>query len=84
MNDQPTRRFVLQFNTNFGRVVRLNIPRSVSTKTSAATRANMEAIIDNGAVSVRGRGTPSTVNSAKVITTTRETLNTGGIGGDED
>jgi len=69
-----TSRFVIKFNSNIGRVLRLSIPRADMTMPAAAVQAAMEAIRNTDVVIVANSGTPVTINSAQRITTTRNTL----------
>ena len=70
----PTSRFVLKFDSNIGRVVRLSIPRALPSRSAAATTEAMEAIIETGAVLVTNSGIPRGINGAKVVTTERRTI----------
>ena len=67
-------RFVLKFNSDIGRVVRLSIPRACVDKTAAEVETYMDAIIDAGVVSVTERGIPESIKSAKRVRTEREVI----------
>jgi len=66
-----TNRFVLNFNSDIGRVIRIGIPRACTDKTAAETQANMEAIIANGIIIASNRGTPASIKNASRVETTR-------------
>jgi hypothetical protein len=73
-NNDVTNRFVLKFNSNIGRVVRISIPRACTEKIAANAQASMEAIIENGAVAQYNRGTPTSIKTAQLVTTERRTV----------
>ena len=65
-----TNRAILTFYTNAGSIVRLSIPRADLSKTAAAARASMEAMIDTEAV-ITSNGVPRTVRGAELVQTER-------------
>jgi len=64
---------VLTFYSNTGGKVQLTIPRADTTLTTARAQATMEAMIAGGII-LRGNGTPTSVHSAEIVTTTRSPL----------
>jgi uncharacterized protein YccT (UPF0319 family) len=71
---EPTNRFVLKFNSDIGRIVRLSIPRARTNKDATQTAASMQALIDGGVVATANRGNPASINGAKIVSTTRRTV----------
>lgn len=68
-----TNRAVLTFDSDTAKIVRLTIPRADFTKTAAATRAAMEAIINTGIVTTT-QGMPLSVLGAEHHSTQRTNL----------
>jgi hypothetical protein len=66
-----TNRFVLRFNSNIGRTVRISIPRANLNKPAADAQASMQAIIANGAVVTANNGIPVSIKSAETVSTAR-------------
>ena len=64
---------LLKFNSNFGEVVRLNIPRADMTLTQARAEATMTDMIDGGII-VTGNGSPISIRAAEIVTTIRGPL----------
>ncbi|MDR0272168.1 MAG: DUF2922 domain-containing protein [Clostridiales bacterium] len=67
-------RFVLTFNSNLGKIVRLSIPRANESKTTVNAETAMNAIIANGTVVKAGKGFPVSIDGAKVVTTERKAI----------
>ncbi|MCL2197645.1 MAG: DUF2922 domain-containing protein [Defluviitaleaceae bacterium] len=72
--DNATHRFVLIFNTDIGRRLRISIPRACMDKDAANAQVSMEAIIANGAVLSASSGIPKTIKTAKTVTTQRRVI----------
>lgn len=73
-NTNVSNRFVLLFNSNIGRSVRISIPRAYMDKDAAAVEANMDAIIANGAVLSGSSGAPASIKAAKTVATERRVI----------
>ncbi|MCL2456125.1 MAG: DUF2922 domain-containing protein [Defluviitaleaceae bacterium] len=67
-------RFILQFNSNLGKVIRISLPRACTVKNATEAQNSMNAIIANGMVSVSNKGTPASIKSVERVSTVRETL----------
>ncbi|MCL1842862.1 MAG: DUF2922 family protein [Defluviitaleaceae bacterium] len=70
-----THRFVIKFNSNLGKVLRIGIPRARMDKTASEIEESMTALIDNGMIVSANRGVAASINGAKTITTTRTPFN---------
>jgi len=66
--------FRLNFTTNHGGLMTLNIPRAREAATGAELSAAMAGIIDSGVVQ-SARGVPNGAYSAELVTTTRRDFN---------
>ena len=66
-----TNRFVLKFNSNLGKVLRISIPRACRNKTNDAIQVYMDSIIENGIVSITDKGTPTSIKAAQIVETER-------------
>ena len=64
---------VLSFNSDLGKIVRLNIPRADASLTEPRARAAMEDIIAGGII-VTTNGTPNAIHGAELVATHREPL----------
>lgn len=71
---EPTRHFVLQFNTDVGRVASFRIPRAIADKPRDNVEASMNAIMDNEAVAVGNSGVLTNIRGAQLVTTTRRVV----------
>jgi len=63
----------LVFNSNLGERVRLNIPRANSALTEPQVRQVMENMIASGVI-LTTNGIPTSIYSAELVSTTRDTL----------
>ena len=64
---------VLSFNSNFGKIVRLTIPRADMTLTAARAEATMNNMINDGIV-MTSSGIPTSIHGAELLSTTRSPL----------
>jgi NADH/NAD ratio-sensing transcriptional regulator Rex len=64
---------VLKFDSNLNEVVRLTIPRANLSLDAAQAQAVMEDMIAGGIITT-SNGTPTAINSAKLVTTQRTPL----------
>ena len=71
---QPNNRFILKFNSDIGRIVRLSIPRARMDKNATDTTTAMERLLRDDVISMANRGIPASINSAKVVSTERRTV----------
>ena len=64
---------VLKFNSNFGEVVRLTIPRANMALTGAQAETTMNNMIDTGII-MTSSGYPTSIRSAELVTVNRSPL----------
>jgi hypothetical protein len=70
----PTKRFVLKFSSDRGKLVRISIPRARMGKTASQVEATMTALIQNGTIMFTGIGTPISIKGAQIVETAHNTI----------